>query len=285
MFERYSEKARRAIFFARYEASQFGSSYIETEHLLLGLLREDRALARFVLGSRETIDTIRKEVEAHMPFGPFGEYVSTSVEVPLTTECKHIFTFAADEANNLKHDYVGVEHLFLGILREEKCLAARLLQARGVEIEAIRQRMTQHIPMEERSHDAATEGRIVIREAIAAVLDAWRTRDAKKISNFFEDNGQFWDVQRNLWLGRNDVEKGIGLYFSSREVDAAEERIEDVKFAQQDIAAVTVVWEPNPGLENTRSGNLRLTMVMAETVKGWHVVSASLAETQPSPSV
>src|ERR1700730_15952726 len=98
MFERYSEKARRAIFFARYEASQFGSSYIETEHVLLGLLREDRALARFVLGSRETIDTIRKEVEAHMPFGPFGEYVSTSVEVPLTTECKRIFTFAADEA-------------------------------------------------------------------------------------------------------------------------------------------------------------------------------------------
>jgi uncharacterized protein (TIGR02246 family) len=220
-----------------------------------------------------------------MPFGPFGEYVSPSVEVPLTTESKRIFTFAADEANNLKHDYVGVEHLFLGILREEKCLAARLLQARGVEIEAIRQRMTQHIPKEERSHDAATERRIVIREAIVAVLDAWRTRDAKKISNFFEENGQFWDIQRNLWLGRKDIEKGIGLYFSSRDVDPGEERIEDVKFAQQDIAAVTVVWEPNTGLENTRSGNLRMTMVMAETLEGWHVVSASLAETQPSSSV
>jgi uncharacterized protein (TIGR02246 family) len=285
MFERYSEKARRAIFFARYEASQFGSSYIETEHLLLGLLREDRSLARFVLGSRGTIDTIRKEVEAHMPFGPFGEFVPTSVEVPLTTECKHIFTFAGDEANNLKHDYVGVEHLFLGILREEKCLAARLLQARGAEIEAIRQRITQRIPQGERSNDAASAERMAITDVIVAVLDTWRTRDAKKIANFFEENGQFWDVQRNLWLGRNDVEKGIGLYFSSREVDAGEGRIEDVKFAQQDIASVTVVWEPNTGLENTRSGNLRMTMVMAETLKGWHVVSASLAEIQPPTPV
>lgn len=110
-----------------------------------------------------------------MPFGPFGEYVSTSVEVPLTNECKRILTFAVEEAANSKHEYVGVEHLLLGILREQRCLAARLLQARGVEIDAIRQKIMPHLPKEERSHDAATEQPIAIRKVIVAVLDAWRT--------------------------------------------------------------------------------------------------------------
>ena len=65
MFERYTEKARRVIFFARYEASQFGSPCIETEHLLLGLLREDKALANRFLRSSASVDSIRKQIEVH----------------------------------------------------------------------------------------------------------------------------------------------------------------------------------------------------------------------------
>ena len=65
MFERYTEKARRVIFFARYEASQFGSPYIETEHLLLGLLREDKALTNRALRTRALAEPIRKQIEAH----------------------------------------------------------------------------------------------------------------------------------------------------------------------------------------------------------------------------
>ena len=65
MFERYTEKARRVIFFARYEASQFGSPYIETEHLLLGLLREDKALTNRFLRSHASVESIRKQIEGH----------------------------------------------------------------------------------------------------------------------------------------------------------------------------------------------------------------------------
>ena len=65
MFERYTEKARRVIFFARYEASQFGSPYIETEHLLLGLLREDKTMANRFLRSQAALESIRKQIEAH----------------------------------------------------------------------------------------------------------------------------------------------------------------------------------------------------------------------------
>src|ERR1035441_620625 len=80
MFERYTEKARRVIFFARYEASQFGSPYIETEHLLLGLLREDKALANRFLRSHAAVESIRKQIEGHTTI---REKVSTSVDLPL----------------------------------------------------------------------------------------------------------------------------------------------------------------------------------------------------------
>jgi len=87
MFERYTEKARRVIFFARYEASQFGSPYIETEHLLLGLLREDKALTNRFLRSHASVESIRKQIEAHTTI---REKVSTSVDLPLSNECKRV---------------------------------------------------------------------------------------------------------------------------------------------------------------------------------------------------
>jgi ATP-dependent Clp protease ATP-binding subunit ClpC len=79
MFERYSENARRVIFFARYEAGQYGSPYIETEHLLLGLMREDKALATRFLRTHGFIESIRKAIEARITI---RERISTSVEVP-----------------------------------------------------------------------------------------------------------------------------------------------------------------------------------------------------------
>jgi len=138
VFERYTEKARRVIFFARYEASQYGSPYIETEHLLLGLMREDKALASRFLRSHGAIESIRKEIEARITI---RERISTSVEVPLSQECKRILNFAAEEAERLGHKHVGTEHLLLGILREEKCFGAEILAERGVRLSALREEM------------------------------------------------------------------------------------------------------------------------------------------------
>ena len=214
MFERYTEKARRVIFFARFEASQYGSHYIETEHLLLGLLREDKALARFVFGSPHSIDPIRKEVESHITI---GKRISTSVEVPLTDECARILKLAAEEADLLRHRHIGTEHLLLGMLLEEKCLAARILHARGVELQKLRKALAQSTPRVETTHDVATIESVEIEEAVAELLVAWHMRDAMRFSSFFEDGGQFWDLRRDLWLGRSDIEKGVGLYFSSSE--------------------------------------------------------------------
>ena len=136
MFERYTEKARRVIFFARYEASQFGSPYIETEHLLLGLLREDKALANRFLRSQANIESIRKQIEAQTTV---REKVSTSVDLPLSHECKRVLAFAAEEAERLSHKHIGTEHLLLGLLREEKCFAAEILHERGLRLTSVRE--------------------------------------------------------------------------------------------------------------------------------------------------
>ncbi|MGH9682613.1 MAG: ATP-dependent Clp protease ATP-binding subunit [Candidatus Acidiferrales bacterium] len=139
MFERYTEKARRVIFFARYEASQYGSPYIETEHLLLGLLREDKALANRFLRSHGSIESIRKEIEARITV---RERISTSVEVPLSQECKRILNFAAEEAERLGHKHVGTEHLLLGVLREEKSFGAEILLERGLRLSTVREELS-----------------------------------------------------------------------------------------------------------------------------------------------
>ena len=138
MFERYTEKARRVIFFARYEASQFGSPYIETEHLLLGLLREDKSLTNRFLRQHSSVDSIRKQIEAHTTV---REKVSTSVDLPLSNESKRVLAYAAEEAERLNHKHIGTEHLLLGLLREEKCFAAEILAERGLKLSAIREEL------------------------------------------------------------------------------------------------------------------------------------------------
>src|SRR5687767_4095796 len=136
MFERYTEKARRVIFFARYEASQFGSPYIETEHLLLGLLREDKALANRFLRSNAAVESIRKQIEGHTTI---REKVPTSVDLPLSHECKRVLAYAAEEAERLNHKHIGTEHLLLGLLREDKSFAAEILHERGLRLSQVRE--------------------------------------------------------------------------------------------------------------------------------------------------
>jgi ATP-dependent Clp protease ATP-binding subunit ClpC len=142
MFERYTERARRVIFFARYEASQFGSTTIETEHLLLGLIREDKNLTNRFLRNHSSIESIRKEIEGRTTI---REKVSTSIDLPLSNECKRILAYAAEEAERLNHRHIGTEHLLLGILREEKCVAAEILHERGLRLNAIREELARSV--------------------------------------------------------------------------------------------------------------------------------------------
>ena len=135
MFERFTEKARRVVFFARYEASQFGSPCIETEHLLLGILREDKSLTNRILGPHSVVESIRKQIDG---LTPKREKISTSVDMPLSHECKRALAYAAEERERMHAEHIETEHLLLGLLREEKSLAAQILRERGVTAEQVR---------------------------------------------------------------------------------------------------------------------------------------------------
>ncbi len=139
MFERYTEKARRVIFFARYEAAQFGTPTIESEHLLLGLLREDKGLTNQFFSAANGAEKIRNQIESATVI---REKISTSVDLPLSNDSKRILAYAAEEAMRLDHKHIGTEHLFLGMIREEGSFAGKLLKERGIKLDQIRKAIT-----------------------------------------------------------------------------------------------------------------------------------------------
>ncbi|HEX8138954.1 MAG TPA: ATP-dependent Clp protease ATP-binding subunit [Pyrinomonadaceae bacterium] len=149
MFERYTEKARRVIFFARYEASQFGAPAIEPEHLLLGLMREDKTLTgRFFPRAQVSIEAIRKEIESRTLL---REKISTSVELPLAPETKRVLAYAHEESDRLQHRHIGTEHLLLGLLREDRSMAAEILYERGLRLNAVRDEIARQTGVDSRS--------------------------------------------------------------------------------------------------------------------------------------
>ncbi len=133
MFERYTEPARRAIFFARYEASQVGSATIETEHLLLGLLREDLFL-------RSQIDAAKIRQSSEAKSRPKAR-TSTALDLPLSHEAKRVLAYGAEESERLRHRLIGCLHLALGLFREREFFAAQLLQDQGLKRETIKARL------------------------------------------------------------------------------------------------------------------------------------------------
>ena len=142
MFERYTESARRALFFARYEVSQLGAVSIEAEHLLLGVTREAKGIVAQILSEAEVAgDDIRRDVETQ---SRFREKISTSVEIPFAESAHRALHFAAEEADQLKHGYIGPEHLLLGILRDKDSPAAAILHRRGLRLDGVRAAVARH---------------------------------------------------------------------------------------------------------------------------------------------
>jgi ATP-dependent Clp protease ATP-binding subunit ClpC len=147
MFERFTEKARRAIFFARYEAGQYGSSNIGAEHLLIGILRDDGLTVLRLLAPQATAEWFRTEIEKqivrHVP-------TSATIELPLAPDCRTILISATEEADKLRNRRVRTEHLLLGMLRLKDSLVAQLLREKGALPEAIRKHCRNVIELDER---------------------------------------------------------------------------------------------------------------------------------------
>jgi ATP-dependent Clp protease ATP-binding subunit ClpC len=137
MFDRFTENARRVVLFARFEAEGFGSQVIEAEHLLLGILSADKDLFDRA-NPGLSAEIIRSGVEERIP--PIRK-TATHTDLSLSNSSKRILAYAVDEAKRLAHAYVGTEHILLALLREETCLAARLLNEFGFRLHPLRQRL------------------------------------------------------------------------------------------------------------------------------------------------
>jgi len=135
VFERFTERARQVVVFAQDEARSLKHNYIGTEHLLLGLLREEEGLAARVLeGLDVSLEHVRVEVERIIGV---GEESATGM-IPFTPRAKKVLELALREARALRHNFIGTEHILLGVVRENKGVASEILRASGLDADDIR---------------------------------------------------------------------------------------------------------------------------------------------------
>jgi uncharacterized protein (TIGR02246 family) len=261
MFERYTEKARRVIFFARYEASQYGSHSIESEHLLLGLLREDRALAANFLSEKLGERSVRDEIESQITR---GERLSTSLEMPLSEECRRTLQNAAGEAERLNHQQISTQHLLLGLLLVEECLAARTLHGRGVTLERIRQEMALRSAVSEKQ-----SGEEIV--SLSRFINAWSLGNASEFARHFAADGQFVDPLGNLWIGPAQILKAAAVCFSSDGWARCEGKIEDVSFVGRKAIVATLVWQTPEKSEEGNPACVRMTVILTQKTEGWSI--------------
>ncbi|MCL4197572.1 MAG: ATP-dependent Clp protease ATP-binding subunit [Phycisphaerales bacterium] len=137
MFERFTDRARKVMALANQEAQRFNHEYIGTEHILLGLVKEGSGVGANVLKNLGVdLRKVRLEVEKLVKSGPD---IVTMGKLPQTPRAKKVIEFAIEEARNLNHNYVGTEHLLLGLLREHDGVAAQVLMNLGLKLEEVRE--------------------------------------------------------------------------------------------------------------------------------------------------
>src|SRR5262249_58856502 len=137
MFDRFTDRAKRVRSSARQEAMKFNHEYIGTEHILLGLVQEGSGVAANVLKNMNIdLEKIRHEVEKIVKTGPS---MVTMGQLPFTPRAKKVLELSMEEAGNLGHNYIGTEHLLLGLIKETEGIAAKVLTNLGVKLEDVRE--------------------------------------------------------------------------------------------------------------------------------------------------
>ena len=151
MFSRFTEQAKRAILLAQEEANRLNHGYLGTEHILLGLIREDEGIAANALkNSGIDLAQVRQQVEKVVSRGEAASFLG---QISFTFRANRALQLAAKEARQLGHDYLGTEHLLLGLTKDKESLAAQILMGLGVDLDQLRQEVINQL--EELSSSAA----------------------------------------------------------------------------------------------------------------------------------
>ncbi len=197
MYERFTDRARKVMQLANQEAARFKQEYIETEHILLGLIIEGQGVAANVLKNLDVrLSKIRLEIEKLVQNKP-ASLVSGSMP-----RAKKVIEHAIEEARCLDHNYVGTEHLLLGLLRDESGVAAQALRNQGLELEKVRKEIVnllgtveQHWPAELMQEINKMERRLEEHPVIRALRAEIEKLDKHKMSAISE---QKFDLAANL---------------------------------------------------------------------------------------
>lgn len=240
MFERFTEKARRVIFFARYEASHYGSREIDTEHLLLGLIREEKLVCfRWLPNARP--DAIREKIDGWLPKLPS---ISTAVDLPLSKTCKHVLHRAKDEADRLQNKWIGTEHLLLGLMGEESPVS-KLLSEFGADASQLRTLFEREPQTSEFPDSSASAERFVAR-ATGPVRIHGLWRNASSIQDRVQQCKLYnWHWHKAPWKPRDlVVEKRTGkVSFDLSLADDAAANFETVKAGWKRDQCAVCGWE------------------------------------------
>ena len=156
MFDRFTDRARKVMSLARQEAQRFNHQYIGTEHILLGLIQEGSGVAANVLRNLEVDpEKIRVEVEKIVQDGPT---MVTMGQLPFTPRAKKVLELASEEASNLRHNYIGTEHLLLGLIRENEGVAAQVLMNLNLKLDDVREEVLELLGADMSSGESTPPG-------------------------------------------------------------------------------------------------------------------------------
>ena len=280
MFERYTEKARRMIFFARFEASQYGAPAIDTEHLLLGLLREDYRTAKHLLPDLKPTEHFREQIESQITR---GERFSTSVELPLSEDSKQALKLAAKESDRWGHGHIGIEHLLLGLLQVPSGVAAKVLQADQIDLASVGEKLRDikgwdysrvdlRPPITSRGEEGAFQQFMVcLREG------SWH-----ELANFFARKASFVDAQGKLWMGRDEISANLQALLAPFATRQANYHLENEVCREAEFWIGNLLCQGVHVNANPLPGLLRMTIVFANDGGEWSIFLLQLTPLRES---
>jgi len=272
MFERYTERARRVIFYARYEASQYGSPYIETEHLLLGLLREDCATVNVLVPGQLSEEWVRKRVVSEITI---RERISTSIEVPLTKASKRVLNLAAEEAEKCGHRHIGTEHLLLGLLCVEEGLAYRILHEQKLDLAKLEDRV-RHLPAQ-------------TLPSLGTIISSWkgmarhvkpfagpeeflqdlRAGNWQGLKNSLAEGAVFVSADGKRWSGRDEISRNLEPLLAPFITKNAKFHVEGGSIQHIMFWVGTILWDHIHLQANAEPGRARMTLAFASDPVRW----------------
>jgi hypothetical protein len=272
MFEHYSESARRAVFFARYEASSYGNPFIGPAHLLLGILREEKDTFAKWFPRHMNVEELRAEIEKLIKR---DEPISTTIEIPLTKESKKVLKLATDAADKFGHAPIDTVHMFIGILRVEESLAALILNEWGVKLEQIEAQIANTTARKDPIGPFTTP-----RTTLDSFLAGFTTLTSEALISYFADNAEWIDAAGKRW-SLHEIEKSPESLFAYYAKKNATYIVEATRAESSQLFIGSVLWKNALLASEQRAWMHRMSVVLTRGEGfAWQIIFVQVTPVQ-----